>query len=261
VDSPVLVGTFTEHDLDFLIALGNLAAMAVERIREREIRQRLQRYHSSAMVEELVRQAGSPDATRPLMKAEVTVLFADLAGFTALAESMPIEHVADVLSGFCRRVADAIFAEGGTVDKFIGDCVMAFFGAPFAQPDHAARGLRAAMHIQTLLAEWNQDRIRAGLPVLQARIGLNSGPVLVGDIGSPERSDYTVIGNTVNVAARLEQQVANPGDIVFADATRQQLPPESECEPLGEIALRGIGRSVVAFRLPPLTIDAWALAL
>jgi adenylate cyclase len=260
VDSPLGVGEFSEHDLDFLIAVGNLAAMAVERIHEREIRQNLQRYHSPAMVEELLRKAGSPKATRPLANADVTVLFADLAGFTALAESMPIDHVADVLSGFCSRVAEAIFAEGGTVDKFIGDCVMAFFGAPFAQADHAMRGLQAAMRIQTLMAQWSRDRLLVGLPALQVRIGLNSGPVLVGDVGSPERLDYTVIGNTVNVAARLEQQVAEPGDIVFAEATRQQLPPKSEYEPLGEVSLRGLGRSVIAFRLRP-SIETWALAL
>jgi adenylate cyclase len=261
VDSPLLVGTFSEHDLDFLIALGNLAAMAVERIREREIRQNLQRYHSPAMVEELLRKPSSPEATRPLANADVTVLFADLAGFTALAESIPIEQVAEVLSGFCRLVADAIFAEGGTVDKFIGDCVMAFFGAPFAQSDHALRGFQAAMRIQTLMARWSRDRMLAGLPALQARIGLNSGAVLVGDIGSPDRSDYTVIGNTVNVAARLEQQVADPGDVVFTEATRQQLPPDTECEPLGEVALRGLGRSVVAFRIRPSMVEPWALAL
>ena len=261
VDSPLWVDEFSEYDLEFLIAVGNLAAMAVERIHEREMRQNLQRYHSPAMVEELLRKAGSSKANRSLTNADVTVLFADLAGFTALAESMPIDQVADVLSGFCSRVAQAIFAEGGTVDKFIGDCVMAFFGAPVAQVDHAKRGLQAAMRIHTVMTEWNRDRLLAGLPALQVRIGLNSGPVLVGDVGSPERLDYTVIGNTVNVAARLEQQVAEPGDIVFAEATRQQLPPESECEPLGEVSLRGMGRSVIAFRLRPSMIETWALAL
>jgi adenylate cyclase len=261
VDSPVLVDTFSEHDLDFLMALANLAAIAVERIREREARRRLQRYHAPAMVEQVMRDTGAPDEARPLAHADVTVLFADLAGFTALAESMPLEQVADVLSGFCRRVSDAVFAEGGTVDKFMGDCVMAFFGAPILMPDHAAHAVQAALRIHGLLARWNRDRVPAGLPALQARIGLNSGPVIVGDIGSPERSDYTAIGNTVNVAARLEQQVAEPGEIVFADATRQQLPLELQCEALGEVALRGFERGVSAFRVRRQIIETWHMAL
>jgi adenylate cyclase len=261
VDSPVLVDTFSEHDLDFLMALANLAAIAVERIREREVRRRLQRYHAPAMVEQVMRETGAPDEARPLAHADVTVLFADLVGFTALAESMPVEQVADVLSGFCRRVSDAVFAEGGTVDKFMGDCVMVFFGAPIPMPDHAAHAVQAALRIHGLMSRWNRDRVSAELPALQARIGLNSGPVIVGDIGSPERSDYTVIGNTVNVAARLEQQVAEPGEIVLADATRRQLPLEFECEALGAVALRGLERGVSAFRVRRSMIETWHMAL
>jgi adenylate cyclase len=261
VDSPVSVGAFGEHDLDFLMALGNLTAIAVERIREREVRQRLQRYHAPAMLEQVMRETGSPEQVRPLAHADVTVLFADLSGFTALAESMPLEQVADVLAGFCGRVADAVFAEGGTVDKFMGDCVMAFFGAPIPAPDHATHAVQAALRIHGGMTLWNQERVPAGLPALQARIGINSGPVIVGDIGSPERSDYTVIGNTVNVASRLEQQVAEPGEIVFGDATRQQLPVEFECEPLGEVALRGLGRGVNAFRVRRSVLETWHMAL
>lgn len=261
VDSPLFVGTFSQHDLDFLMALANLAAIAVERIREREVRRRLQRYHAPAMVEQVMREAGAPDETRPLAHADVTVLFADIAGFTTLAESLPLEQVAEVLSGFCRRVSDVVFAEGGTVDKFMGDCVMAFFGAPLEMPDHATRAVHAALRIHGDMALWNRDRVPARLPPLQARIGLNSGPVIVGDIGSPERADYTVIGNTVNVAARLEQQVAAPGDVVFGDATRQQLPLDVECESLGEVALRGLERGVSAHRIRRSALETWHMAL
>ena len=100
---------------------------------------------------------------------------------------------------------EAIFRAGGTLDKFIGDCVMAFFGAPVAQADHALRAVRAAVEIQEGLAVWNAGREAEGLPGFKARIALNSGPVVVGDIGSARRVDYTVLGNTVNVAARLER--------------------------------------------------------
>jgi adenylate cyclase len=138
---------------------------------------------------------------------------------------------------------------------------MAFFGAPVAFADHAAYAVRAAIHIQEIMARWNRDRVAAGLPPLQVRIGLNSGPVIVGDIGSPTRADYTVIGNTVNVAARLEQCAAGPGEIVFAEATRRQLPPEIACEPLGEVTLRGLEREVSAFRIARSHFETWQMAL
>jgi adenylate cyclase len=261
VDSPVWVGTFSEHDLDFLIALANLAAIAVERIRERESRLRLQRYHSPAMVERVLQESILRDENAPLRKADVTVLFADVVGFTALAESMSLEQIAQTLSAFCQHVADAVFQDGGTVDKFMGDCVMAFFGAPVPFTDHAARAVRSAIHVQEIMARWNRERVAAGLAPLYVRIGLNSGPVVVGDIGSPTRADYTVIGNTVNVASRLEQCVAGPGDIVFAEATRQQLPVAIACEPLGELTLRGLEQRVNAFRIGRSGFEAWHMAL
>lgn len=261
VDSPVLVGALHEHDLDFLMALGNLAAIGVERIREREVRQWLSRYHPPAMVEQVMRETAPPGDARPLTRTDVTVLFADLAAFTGLAETMPLEQVADTLSGFCQRVADAVFAEGGTVDKFMGDCVMAFFGAPIPTPDHALSAVRAALRIHGAMARWNCDRVPAVLPPLQARIGLNTGPVIVGDIGSPERLDYTVIGNTVNVAARLQQQVADPGDVVMGEATRRRLPSEFACEPLGTVALRGLEHGVGAFRMRGSAVENWHMAL
>jgi adenylate cyclase len=111
------------------------------------------------------------------------------------------------------------------------------------------------------MARWNRERVPAGLPPLHVRIGLNSGPVIVGDIGSPNRADYTVIGNTVNVAARLEQCIAGPGDIVFGEATRRQLPPDIACEPLGEVTLRGLERGATAFRIGRSAFEAWHMAL
>ena len=141
------------------------------------------------------------------------------------------------------------------------DVLLAFFGAPVPFTDHATRAIRAALHIQDGMVRWNRDRAAAGLSPLQVRIGLNSGPAIVGDIGSSSRAEYTVIGNTVNVAARLEQCAAGPGDIVFAEATRQQIPCDIECEPLGEVNLRGLERSVSAFRIARSCFEAWHMAL
>jgi adenylate cyclase len=255
VDSPFQVGVFNERDLDFLTTLANFAAVAVERIRwakqaelEKSLRNRLERYHSPAVVEEVLRQ-GAEEGMGRLKPAQVTVLFADLVGFTPFAESARPEKVADSLDAFLNLAVEAIFRAGGTLDKFIGDCVMAFFGAPVPLEDHALRAVKAAVEIQRDLAAWNRERTAQGLPGFRARVALNSGPVVVGDIGSARRVDYTVLGNTVNVAARLEALVAQPGDVVLGPETWRLLNGAIPAEPLGEFQLKGLQQKIEAYRV------------
>lgn len=254
VDSPFQVGAFGERDLDVLTTLANYVAVAVERIRyakkaeiEKQARTRLERYHSPSVIEEVLR--GGDEGMRRLQSAEATVLFADLVGFTAFAENAPPESVAESIDAFLDLSVEAIFRAGGTLDKFIGDCVMAFFGAPVAQPDHAERAVRAAVEIQQGLAAWNARRAAEGLPGFRARVALNSGPVVVGDIGSARRVDYTVLGNTVNVAARLEAFVAEPDDVVLGPATHRLLKGAIPTEPLGEFQLKGLQQKIQAYRV------------
>ena len=256
VDSPVQVGAFGERDLDVLTTLANYAAVAIERIRyarqaefDRQVRSRLERYHSPAVIEEVLRGNGGEDGLQRLQMAETTVLFADLVGFTSFAESSTPEHVADLLDAFLNLSVEAIFRAGGTLDKFIGDCVMAFFGAPVAQPDHAVRATRAAVEIQQGLDAWNAELAARGLRGFAARVALNSGPVVVGDIGSARRVDYTVLGNTVNVAARLEAYVARPGDVVLGPETHRLLAGAIPTEPLGEFQLKGLQQKITAYRV------------
>jgi len=249
VDSPLWARSINERDVDFLVALANIAAVAVERIREHHARTRLQRYHAPAIVEQVLRDETAISAMQRLCKAEVTVLFADLVGFTAIAESAAPEEVAELLAGFCTRTAEAVFAEGGTLDKFLGDCVMAFFGAPIELPNHAVQGVQAAFRILDAIELWNRERVRLGLPALRVRVGVNSGPVVVGEVGNERRADYSVIGNTVNVAARLEQSVAGAGEIVVGEGTRQLLGDVFDLEPLGEVELRGLERPIAAHRV------------
>jgi adenylate cyclase len=126
--------------------------------------------------------------------------------------------------------------------------VMAFFGAPVAQADHALRGVRAALEIQEGLAALNARRAAEGLPGFKARVALNSGPVVVGDIGSARRVDYTVLGNTVNVASRLEG-VAPPDEIVIGPGTQRLLGGVFSTEPLGEFQLKGLQQRIQAYRV------------
>jgi adenylate cyclase len=248
------VGAFGERDLDVLTTLANYVAVAVERIRyakkaefEKLVRTRLERYHSPAVIEEVLRRGD--EGMQRLRNAHATVLFADLVGFTAFAENAPPEIVAESLDAFLDLAVEAIFRAGGTLDKFIGDCVMAFFGAPVAQPDHALRAVRAALEIQDGLDVWSATRAAGGLPGFKARVAVNSGPVVVGDIGSARRVDYTVLGNTVNVAARLEALVAQPGDVVLGPETQRLLDGAFPTEPLGELQLKGLQQKIFAHRL------------
>jgi adenylate cyclase len=256
VDTPLATGCFTTEHLDLLTALANYAAVAIDRarlndhIREaRRVRERLERYHSPAVVEAIVgRHRGPGDAERHETR-EITVLFADIVGFTARCEGMEPQDVARFLGEFFTLASDSVFELGGTLDKFIGDAAMAFFGAPLEQPDHAERAVLAALALRRRLATWNHERQLGGLDVVEVRMAVNSGVVVVGEIGSATRVDYTVLGNAVNVAARLEEIVAQPGQIVLGDATQRAVAHLFPTEHLGNIQLRGLQGKLPVFRV------------
>lgn len=160
-------------------------------------------YVPRKLVNRLVREG--EDAINISKQREVTVMFTDLVGFTAMSEQMQAEEVAAILNEHFELVTACIEAEGGVVDKFIGDAVMALWGGIKRDEDHAVRACRAAMAICTEMAADNARRQMLGKPVLRLRIGLHSGPVVIGNIGAPGRINYTVVGDTVNSAQRLEQ--------------------------------------------------------
>jgi len=254
VDSPLHVGSFSTADLDLLTALANYAAVGIERARlnerirsERAARDRLERYHSPAVIEAVL---GGADHEEPSVTLrETSIMFADIVGFTARCESLPPEEVAAFLNQFFSLAADAIFEFGGTLDKFIGDAVMAFFGAPLPQEDHAERAVRAALALTASLEAWNRDRLADGIDPIEIRVAVHSGPVVVGDIGSASRVDYTVLGNTVNIAARLEEFVASPGSIVVGESTHEAVKDLFATESLGEVPLKGLSKKIGAFRI------------
>ena len=256
VDSPLHVGSYSASDLDLLTALANYAAVAIERARlnerirtERMVRDRLQRYHSPAVIEAVL---GDPERRDPpVALRETTILFADIVGFTPRCESLPPDEVAAFLNQFFSLAADAIFEHGGTLDKFIGDAVMAFFGAPLPQDDHAERAVRSARALFAALDSWNDERQADGLDPVRVRVALNSGPVVVGDIGSEKRVDYTVLGNTVNVAARIEEYASEPGQIVIGESTHAEIAELFPTEHVGDVQLKGLSRKIAVYRVLP----------
>jgi adenylate cyclase len=253
VDSPIHIGRFTEEDLDLCTALANFAAVAVERAQlsekieqERKIRSKMERYHSPAVIDEIVKGVVAADET-DIRNADVSILFADISGFTSVSETKKPEEVAEFLSNFFSAAVDAIFAYGGTLDKFIGDAVMAFFGAPIPQEDHADRAIMAGLMMQSRVEDWNAERRAQGLPEVRIRVGINSGPAVVGNVGTEKRVDYTVLGSSVNIASRLESGVAKPGQLVISKNTLDRVMGSFDTEPLGEFALKGLQQKMPVF--------------
>jgi class 3 adenylate cyclase len=170
---------------------------------------------------------------------EITVLFTDIIGFTAISRRLRAPALARFLNRHFGILGAAIDAQGGTIDKYIGDSVMAFWGAPAAQADHAERAANAALEIARRLRADNRRRSRKGLNPVRLRIGIHSGLALAGNIGAPGRINYTLVGDTVNIAQRLEQfgKQIDDGEmdaiIVISAAVSDRLPVEIPQAPLG----------------------------
>ncbi|MEA2239042.1 MAG: hypothetical protein QOC81_3766 [Thermoanaerobaculia bacterium] len=254
VDSPIHIGSFTEEDLDLLTALANFAAVAIERAQlaekieeERQIRSRMERYHSPAVVDEIVK--GSISTESEVRSTDVSILFADISGFTTVSETKKPEEVAEFLSHFFGFAVESIFAYGGTLDKFIGDAVMAFFGAPLPQDDHADRAVLTGLMLQRMVNDWNVERGKTDLPPVMVRVGINSGLAVVGNVGTEKRVDYTVLGSSVNIASRLESGVAKPGQVVISQNTMDRIMGSFDTESLGEFALKGLQQKMPVYEV------------
>lgn len=184
-------------------------------------RERLGRYFSPQVAADIEGEVSSLDVGR---KCEITVLFTDIRDFTATSEHMDANDVLKMLREYHESMVDCIFANGGTLDKFIGDGIMAYFGAPIPQADHAERAVRCALAMRTALAQLNERRVRRGDPPMKVGMGIHSGLAVIGNIGSPQRQEYTAIGDTVNVASRIEGLTKLCGeDILISEETRKQV--------------------------------------
>jgi len=207
------------------------------------LRRVIGRYVSEAVAAEIVADPG-----RHLKlggeKRDVTMLFGDLRGFTPMAERLDPEDVVDILNVYLSHVIDLVFEFRGNLDKFRGDGFMAFFGAPLARGDDAASAVRCALALQERLksiafAKFPDLRLLAG-------IGINSGAVIAGNVGSERRTDYTVIGNEVNLAQRFEAN-AGPGQVLITGATYERVKEFVEVRDLGRLRVAGMQGGVMAY--------------
>lgn len=238
---------FTDEDLELLSALGNQAAIGIERAKltekvltEERLRANLTRFHSPDVAEYILSRGGeiTPELT------EVTVLFSDIKGFTLIAEKLSPRRVAGLLCDYHGLMTDIVFTFGGTLDKYIGDGLMAVFGAPFSRGNHAIQAVETALQMQNALGDWIKGR--PSKERFQIRIGINTGSVVAGNIGSPQRMEYTVLGDTVNVASRLEKS-AEPGQILTSDSTYGKTKGKFLFEYLGPKQVKGRKGSVKVY--------------
>jgi adenylate cyclase len=213
-----VAGMQTGVALSYMVTLGvRLTGEERERVRLREM---FGKYVSDEVVEKLLALGRRPDQRGESHR--VTVLFSDIRNFTTISEKLTPHQVVDLLNAYFSRVCEPILEQGGTVDKFIGDAAVAFFGAPAPYEDHAARALRAAVEVAEMAREfraWVKERFGSmDLPEFRIGIGLHTGEVVVGSIGSPKRLHFTAIGDTVNAASRLEGLTKDLGWTIVASA-------------------------------------------
>lgn len=213
------------------------------------------RWFSRYVPRQLVRRLmGRPDVDEAETR-QLTVIFTDIAGFTSMSENMSATEVAEFINHHLSLVSACVEAEGGTVDKFIGDAVMAFFGAPEPLPDHAARACRAALAIRAAIKADNAECSASGLRTTRVRIGVHTGHVVVGNIGSEDRVNYTIIGDAVNVASRLESSGKELGDpeadvgILASSEVIAAADLGDQAQEVGRYRLRGRSEETKVFRL------------
>ena len=244
---------FGETDLDFLIAFSGIAAVALEngqfaeRIRvEALARSNFERFFTPHLA---ARIASSPEAIKlGGDKRRVAVMFTDIRGFTALSETMNPDTMARLLTEYFTEMVECVFRHGGTLDKFIGDSVMAQWGAPIGEPDDCDRAMQAALDMMVELDRLNARWHNEGRPTLRIGIGLNVGDVFAGNIGSDRRLEYTVIGDPVNVSSRL-CGAAKAGEILMSEDFVRSLGSPPPTESLPPMELKGKSQPLPVYRV------------
>jgi adenylate cyclase len=244
---------FNPEDLDFVVAFAGIAAVALEnsqfaaRIqREMLARSNFERYFTPQLAQRI---ASSEGATRlGGDKREVTVLFSDIRGFTALSETMAPSDMATLLTEYFTEMVDCVFRNEGTLDKFIGDAVMAQWGAPIGSKEDPDKAMQAAIEMMDELAKLNAKWLAEGRPELQIGIGINHGDAFAGNIGSERRLEYTVIGDTVNTASRL-CSAAGPGEILISEEMRRALSKKPKLKEMPPMELKNKTQPVKVFKV------------
>ena len=259
MDSQVGQSSFTRKDLQLYIGIVRYVAMAVANAHlikkiENDARSKAQfeRLLSPSVVEQVM--SGKVTLEKGGKLSDVTILFADIRGFTAMTRRTDAIHVVAMLNRYFEMVVDVVFKHGGTVDKYIGDEIMVLFGAPVELEDAADKAVACGLEMQAALELFNLERERQGDDKIQIGIGINSGEVVVGSIGSSQTMQYTCIGDAVNVASRLTE-LAKAGQVIVSEDTLAELTGKAEYEVLPPVGLKGLEGEVKTYLVKELLTE------
>jgi adenylate cyclase len=251
LDNQAATHSFSEEDLSFLSAFCGIVAVAIENSqliervrREAVVLSNFQRYFAPDLAQQIAGAEGKVELGGA--RRQVVVLFSDIRGFTPLSEQMSPEEIASLLTEYLSEMVAVVFEHGGTLDKFIGDAVMALWGAPLARADDADQAVRAAVAMQRRIDWLNGEWRRQGRRTIEVGIGLNAGEVFAGNIGSDQRLEYTVIGDPVNTASRLCSR-AGPGEILISEQLFRRLADPPPVRTLAPMPLKGKARAVPVY--------------
>jgi adenylate cyclase len=232
------------------LVLGYGATVIEHFVREQRERRRLSQFFSPDVVREVVRHKDEGSLTTS--RRMVTVLFSDIRGFTSISEKLEPEQVAEMLREYLSEMTEIVFKHGGTVDKYIGDCIMALYNVPFEDPEHAVKAVRTALEFQErTIAVSQRWESRLGV-ALRNGVGINTGEAVVGTLGSRQRLEYTAIGDTVNLGSRLESITKEyKTSIIISESTYEQVKDHFVTRELGEVTVKGKTRPVKIYAVLP----------
>lgn len=253
LDSSMRVGVFTEKDLKILQTAANQAAIALHNsmlaqqlVSEAAMRGRFERLVAPNLVERIL--SGALSVERAGVNRDVSILFSDIRGFTSFSETRRPEEIVSLLNDYFEDMVDIVFRNEGTLDKFVGDEIMALFGAPVGHADDARRAVQTSIEMQIGLIELNARWASRGVPPFQVGVGINTGEVTAGFIGSSKALSYTVIGDVVNTAARFCSN-ASAGEILVGASTYERVRAQFRFDELPALSVKNKAEPVHVFRV------------
>jgi adenylate cyclase len=261
LDSQIATNAFNEKDLQIFTGIAGQAAIAIQNARlakkieqEAQTRAQFSRLIPPAVVEQVVN--GELTIEKGGKLHEVTMLYSDIRGFTAMSERKEPREVVTMLNEYFEVMVDILFKSGGTLDKFVGDEIIALFGAPIEIPDAAFRAIACALDMQRALKEFNRTRADEDLEPIRIGIGINTGQVVTGAIGSSKALQYTAIGDAMNVASRLCTS-AKAGEIIVSEITMRKIADRVEAISLSPVEVKGKRDRLRVYNIVGLKGDPW----